>query len=334
MATAEKYRWVNTVLGVQVPAPDPTSGTTAEPRSSGGSGLIDRVKQWIKPKKPVPRADLGPAQQSRADKALAAMAPDDQAKVKQLLDNAPPEIKKYLTKAVSSKHSAAEITAFANKIAGKDQKWLNENLHLVGLAHGKGIKQQWSDSCAPTTVQAMMGELDPLYALKLHEQNKDLTDADDDDGKKLNARMAAEQKAILESHGGTAAPRDGEKAAAGQGMGMSDTLNETTDATGLEFEMEPVKDEAAMTKGLDDAAAALKGGLPVPIRVGGDDPDAGHAVLMTGVDAGPPRRFSFHDPWEGETLIFTEDQIKKNDINIAGWKKLTIIYKPSPAKEA
>ena len=40
----------------------------------------------------------------------------------------------------------------------------------MGLAKGKGIKQQWHDSCAPTTMQAMMGELDPIYALKLHEE--------------------------------------------------------------------------------------------------------------------------------------------------------------------
>ena len=214
---------------------------------------------------------------------------------------------------------------FAKKIKGKDQKWLDENLHLVGLSEGKGIKQQWHDSCGPTTVQAMMGELDPLYALKLHEENTDITSVDDSDGTKKNSKMAAEQKTILEGHGGIAASRDSH----GQGMSLGGTLNEQTDKIGLKFETESVADDAGMTKGLDAAQQALKQGLPVPVRVGGDG--GGHFVLMTGVEDGPPRRYSFHDPWDGKTLVFTDEQIKKNQINIAGWTKMTHIYKPSEA---
>lgn len=334
MATAEKVEWLETVLGVHlpqgaaVPSGEETSGEGKSGEGKSG-GIFASVRNWFKPKKPVPRADLGPTQQERSDKLLAAMAPEDKAKVQKLLDDAQGDEKKYLTKALASKHSAADLEAFAEKIKGKDQKWRDENLHLVGLAKGKGIKQQWHDSCAPTTMQAMMGELDPIYALKLHEENKNLTKADDDDPTAINKKMAAEQKAILESHEGVAKPRDEDKAEGGEGMKLSGALNETSDTTGLKFDTTSVSEDEDLGKGLDSASDALKGGLPVPCRVSSDGADGGHAVLLTGVDPGPPRRFSFHDPWEGQTVVFTEEQIKKHEIDIAGWSKLTHIYLPS-----
>ena len=339
MATVEKAAWLQTMLGVQLkPAGAAAPGAARDDDApSGGDGsatgffgdALTMVTKLFAPKKPVPRADLGPTQQTRSDKLLGEMSPEDKAKVQKLLDDAKGDEKKYLTKALASKHSAADLEAFAEKIKGKDQKWRDENLHLVGLAKGKGIKQQWHDSCAPTTMQAMMGELDPIYALKLHEENKNLTKADDDSPTAINPKMAAEQKAILESHEGVAKPRAEDKAEGGEGMRLSGALNETSDTTGLKFDTTPVSEDEDLGKGLDSASAALKGGLPVPCRVSSDGGDGGHAVLLTGVDPGPPRRFSFHDPWEGETVVFTEDQIKKHEIDIAGWSKLTHIYLPS-----
>jgi Papain-like cysteine protease AvrRpt2 len=227
---------------------------------------------------------------------------------------------------LASKHSAAELEAFSKKIAGKDQKWLNDNLHLVGQSNGKGIKQQWHDSCGPTTVQAMMGELDPIYALKLHEQNTDITSVDDSDGERRNPLMAEQQKTWLEGHGGTAVSRDG---TGGQGMPLDGLLNEQTSKIGLKFQIESTSGDGKMDDALSKAEKALKRGMPVPVRVGSGS--GGHFVLMTGVDSGPPRRYSFHDPWEGKTLVFTDDQIKKNQINIAGWTQMTHIYEPSVA---
>jgi hypothetical protein len=337
MLTAEKRKWIEDILGVTVPQGNgvdgPPVGAEAQAGAGdeAGGGVWDTIKGWFggkkkpEPQKPVPRADLGQPQQDRADKLLGAMSDDDRKKVQKLLDDAPADQKKYLTKAIATKHTAAEIEAFARKIAGKDQKWMDENLHLVGLSEGKGIKQQWADSCGPTTVQAMKGELDPIYALKLHEENTDITKADDSDGTDLNAKMAAEQKKNLEDHGGIAVNRDHH----GAGMTLTGHLNEQTDKLGVKFDIESVGTDDGMTKGLNDAEAALKKGLPVPVRVGGDN--GGHFVLMTGVEDGPPRRYSFHDPWEGKTLVFTDEQIKQNKINIAGWTKMTHIYNPSEA---
>jgi len=258
------------------------------------------------------------------------MSDDDKAKVQKVLKDAAPEAKKYLTKAISTKHSAAEIEAFAKKIAGKDQAWMDENLHLVGLSEGKGIKQQWHDSCGPTTIEAMTGELDPIYALKLHEENTDITTVDKKNATKINANMAEDQRAKLEGHGGAAVSRSG---SGGKGMALNGILGEQKDKTGLNFEnidLEAGDLDAKMTKGLDEAQKSLKAGLPVPVRVGNGGGD-GHFVLMTGVDDGPPRRYSFHDPWEGKTVVFSDEQIKKGKLDIAGWTKLTDVFNPSMA---
>lgn len=340
MPTPEQDKWLFDVLNVKIPprGSEPKGGGSGDSDAAGGGGSIfdtlkgmakDAAKQiskeLAKPKKPVPRAELGETQKTRADSLLAGMSEDDQAKVKKILDSAEPDQKKYLTKALASKHSAAEITAFNKKIAGKSKTWMEANLHLVGNSKGKGIRQQWHDSCGPTTVQAMMGELDPMYALKLHEENSNVTTANFADGSKINKKMGAEQKKMLEDHGGVAVSRSED---GGAGMVLDGLLNEQTAKIGVKFDIQSASDDTEMSAALDDAEKALKSGLPVPVRVG-DDGEGGHFVLMTGIDPGPPRRYSFHDPWDAKTLVFTDQQIKTNDINIAGWTKMTHIFKPS-----
>jgi hypothetical protein len=329
MSTAEQVAWIRTVLNVEVPM-------DGNGKDGGKGGIKDKIKALFakkpkpKPVAPIPRADLGKPQQDRADKLLGDMSKDDKEKVQKVLTSATPEAKKYLTKAIANKHSAAEIEAFAKKIAGKNQAWMDENLHLVGLSQGKGIKQQWHDSCGPTTIQAMTGELDPIYALKLHEENTDMTSVDNTEATKINPKMAEEQRAELEGHGGVAASRSKDT---GKGMGLKGILGEQKDKTGLQFEnidLEAGDLDAQMTKGLDEAQKSLKAGLPVPVRVGNGGA-GGHFVLMTGVDDGPPRRYSFHDPWEGKTDIFSEEQIKSGKLNIAGWTNLTDVFNPSMA---
>jgi hypothetical protein len=138
--------------------------------------------------------------------------------------------------------------------------------------------------------------------------------------------MAKRQKDALEANGGIAKPRD----SAGEGMVLDPLLDAQKDKTGVKFDCQDVDDDdAAMTKGLDDAQKALKSGLPVPVRVSGGA--GGHFILMTGVTEGPPRTFGFHDPWRGINQNYTEDQIKKKQLDIAGWSKITHLYQPSAA---
>lgn len=300
--------------------------TIGETFASIGKAIV----KAFEPPPPVKRAELGPAQTARATKLLDKMPPDDKKKVQDILDAAKPDEAKYIQKALASKHSAAEIDEFYKKIKGKDAAWLEKNLHVTGDSDGTGIRQQWHDSCGPTTTQAMKAELDPIYALKLRSEAKDIHQMDETDGTAVNPKMAEEQRSMLVGEGGIAVNRDDPDN--GKGIPLTGLLNKQSDNTGLDFKIESVTDANvdAELGGIDKSIAE---GLPVPMRVAGAG-DGGHFVLVTGVDPGPPRRYAIHDPWDGKIVTVTDKQIKDKNFDIAGWNKVSHIYKPSAKPDA
>ena len=331
-AKPEYDAWVQQTLGLDV-----ASHRSAGSGSGGVGRAVTKIKKMLKPKKPVPRASLGPAQTARATNLLDKMPEKDRADVEAILTKAKPAEKQYVEKALATNHTARDIKTFYAKISGKDAKWMGMNLHVVGEPSGKGIKQQWRDTCGPTTVQAMMGELDPIYALKLRTENPNLDSVDGDSGTKKNPKAAAEQKRILEKDGGKAVSRSSgqqDKLADGgdrdYGMELDGALNDKKGTTGLEFAIkaiDPTKIDDSLTE-MDDA---VRGGLPVPLRLA-DAAGHGHFVLLTGEDPGPPRRYSIHDPWEGKTTTVTEKQIKSGTFKIAGYNRISHFFKPDPVK--
>ena len=281
---------------------------------------------------PQPKPEIiGSAQSSRAADILAKMAPDDQARVQKMLDGAKSDDERsYLNKALASGHTPDEIAKFQQAIDGQDAKWMQDNLSLVGASDGSGIKQQWSHSCAPTTVEAVKGMLDPIYALQMRTDNKDVTAADDKSPNAANPQMAADQKNMLVSGGGTPASRD--KAA--QGAGMWGTpfnygLDQAGKSSNVSFDGKLVGPGYTPDNALQDMDGPLKGGVPVPIVVGSDTSNDSHAALVTAVDDGPPRSYSIHDPYAGKTMVVTEDQFKNGTLNVAGWPKLKAVFKPN-----
>ena len=66
------------------------------------------------------------------------------------------------------------------------------------------------------------------------------------------------------------------------GSDINKLFKDQGELAGMKFDLEiDTSSDTGMTKGLDDAAAALKSGLPVPVRVG-DGGKNGHAVLLDG----------------------------------------------------
>jgi hypothetical protein len=317
------------------PPPLPTTPPRADgaPASAAARTTPPPLPARPPPAPVVPCAALGDTQRTRADQFVAKMSEKDQAAVKKLFDDAKsPEERNYLIKTVASGHGAAELASFAKKIAGKDKAWMETNLHLVGGSSGKGIKQQWSDSCAPTTAEAIQGELDPLYALTLRMKSPDLTEADDSDGAAKNPVMAKDQKAMLEAGGGKVASRlDPSRKGVGMGVAPFTTLlNNRNKKNGLTFTAHTVGGDVTMDQALTSVDTALRSGLPVPVGVG-NAKGAGHAALITGMDPGPPTRYAIHDPYKGQIGVFTKDQIKNGQLNVAGWTHLCIVFPPAGA---
>lgn len=309
--------------------------------------LTSLVEKNLADEAQLDRKIIGSAQRDRASKKLEGLSEVDRERFNKLADDAKsPEELDYLTKALAANHSVDDIEAFAKKINGKDKDWLQNNLKLTGDTSGEGVKQQWGHSCNATTVQAVRGELDPIYALKLHEENTDLSDADDSDGAKTNPKLAAEQKKMLESeytgdfagkHEGEAVKRD-DVHTDGSGRFADDLLNDMSETTGVEYKTERIDTTYDFDKAAADVDAGVSKGHPVPLIVGKAKSDTAtsgeyttsHYVLVTGSDPGPPPTWTIHDPWEGKTVTHNVQDIKDGKADIGGgWKQLAAIENPS-----
>ena len=286
-------------------------------------------------KHPAP-AVIGASQQKQADAKLEKMSDTDKAAYKKIVDKAGPKEKPYLAKGLASGHSLSEISAFAAKIAGKGDQWMQDNLSLTDDSHGKGIKQQWQMSCNATAAQAVQGMFDPIYALKMHEDSPNLESVDEDDPATKNPKLAAQQKAMLEKvepdgSAGEAHPISNTDPTLAVGRWNTDLLNDVKDVTGVEYASEKVAtDEERATK-MTEMDKQLADGNPVPIVIGdGAEDEFAHYVLVTSTNIGPPRTYTIHDPASGNSYLRNEQQLKTGHIDVAGWNKLSAFEMPKP----
>ena len=273
------------------------------------------------------------AQAKRANDKFSKLSKDDQERFRAVLwDAESNEERLYIWKAFGACHSVKECATFAKKIRGKDPTWLNDKCRLTGSSQGTGIQQQWSHSCNATTAQAVRGEMDPVYALQTHEDNPNWGSVDDSDATSDNPKLASEQQQMLESeyigsasgpHTGVAADRG--NAGAGSGRWASDLFNDPAEQAGVTYTT--VKDPAT-----DDALKAIDAGVdqgvPVPIVIGNAPGGYTHYVLVTGKQKGPPEAYSIHDPWSGQTVTRSRDDIEQGKIDIAGSNTITAVEDP------
>ncbi len=340
MSETQQDEWVTDTLGI-----DPASyagGSPGRGDAPGGpkpgkgllSAFADAVKSAVSTPKDEPAPLLGSAQQKRSEGKLAKLAAPDQEKYKAMLAQAKTQNEKdYLAKGLASGHSVAELATFQAKISGKSEKWLQDNLALTGNSSGKGVKQQWAMSCNATTAQAVKGQLDPLYALKLHEDNKNVNAADGDDPRKKNKALADEQKAMLEkadpdgSAGGLALPRDHDDQH--QGRWNTDLLNDMKDVTGVSYANKKIGVETTLDDGIKEIDTHLDKGTPVPIVIGNKVDEYTHYVLVTKCTQKPPKVYTIHDPWSGKTYKRTAEQLSKGKLDIAGSNQVSAIEMPT-----
>ncbi|MFO0967621.1 MAG: hypothetical protein U0793_18835 [Gemmataceae bacterium] len=236
----------------------------------------------------------------------------------------------YLTKAIAAGHAPVIIERFAARIRGKDAVWLRNHLRLTSSDKGLGIRQQWKHSCGPTTVMAFLGELDPLYAERVHAENPNFYLLDELNPTRYNPRLAAEQKRLLEKNtnhekGGKAAPRGGK---AGKGRWSLDLLNEHTARTGLRFSWKPIGAGFSVADALRTIEALVARGVPVPIVVAAEKNK--HCVLITAVwHKDGHTGFNVHDPWTGRTLRRSAEQFITGRLNIASNQRFHGVYLPT-----
>ncbi len=275
-----------------------------------------------------------------AERYVALPEPERRAFDATLAAAASPLERAFLFKALGAGYAAPEVSEFAQKIHGWPEAKLLETLNLADPnADGKetGLKQQFEASCAATTAQALRGELDPIYALKVRTQNKDINSFDPTDPLKLNPALATEQKTRLETAGGVATPRG--TAGAGTPWDALDTMYNAESAhTGLVFknvQLDKVQPPQTVAQALDAIAGQLDKGIPTPLLVGSTWAPKCHALIALEVDgAGPTQRFLIHDPWVGNTTWVTREQFLDGTAQLGNCHVLGGYHLASPAPAA
>jgi chromosome segregation ATPase len=301
--------------------------------------LSAKVTEKLSEEGRIDRKIIGSAQKERAESKLNALDEESRKRFNKLAEQAksPAELD-YLTKSLAANYSIDEIEAFAKKINGKNDEWMQNNLRLTGSTDGKGVKQQWKHSCNATTAQAVRGELDPIYALKLHEENTDITSADNADATKTNPKLAAEQKKMLESKytggvaGGTAGTALNRGDAGKSGRWGDDLVNNMSETTGVEYANKKIGPSYTVDDAITDVDTGLKKGHPVPLVIGANSTNYQHYVLVTGRNEGPPPTWTIHDPWDGVTVTRSVQDIKDGKINVANCKAISALDNPSTKK--
>jgi hypothetical protein len=244
--------------------------------------------------------------------------------------------KQYIYKALAAGNEVQAIVDFARTIRGKDADWMQNNLRLTADTSGSGITQQFSHTCGPTTVQALRGEMDPIYALQMHTQNPNLSTFDRTNATANNPNMAADQRSMLTSpytgttfraHSGVAANRN--NGGAGRGRWVDDHLNAETPNTGISYTTKQVGVNITLISAIGEIRSAAIEGKPVPIVIGNAPKAYTHYVLVTGTSmSGGSRSFTIHDPATGRTSTRTLGNFLSSTINISNMNRLTAVEVP------
>ncbi|MCO4747056.1 MAG: LysM peptidoglycan-binding domain-containing protein [Proteobacteria bacterium] len=284
----------------------------------------------------VPVESMGTHQASRVDAAMLALGENEYQMISALVAGDNAGVAGFLLKAVAAGNSAADVIWLSTQIAGQNLDWLQDNLTLSDpRATGGGVTQQFSHTCGVTTVQAIRGDYDPVYALRTRNANPDINAVDSSDANATNPSLAQEQQTMTETayggttfgaHAGVGADRD--NIAAGGGRWVDDHLNSLSDVTGLTYATTTDPPAATVVATL---TSALDSGMETPIVIGNGPGQYTHYVLVTETELKDDgtRRFRIHDPWSGDTMWRTDQDILNGNLNIAGSNSVTGIESPS-----
>ncbi len=229
---------------------------------------------------------LTPWQSAKARRRLDALVPDDRRMIENVLLTGSPEQRGPMRRGLAAGLPAAEVLNLGWEVAGKPATWLDEHLALVDSAPGAQrrfgvpVTQVDGTTCGSSVLLVMAAEADPRFAL-------DLTG---DGG--FRARWDGAQQRVHRQTN-----RLWPRAAGTTPWGMVGWLRRH--APGLGPYRVRLLDDSSRSD-LDDALAeveaALDGGAPVPMLVGGFLPR--HWTLA--LAAAEPAGWSVFEPTSGE----------------------------------
>lgn len=272
---------------------------------------------------------LTPFHEARLAKETATRAADELEMFRHLRRPLSPLAAEYLDKALAVGHDIDSLGDFALAIEGKDDGWLRTNLTAYDPLRGRGLTQQWGDSCVASIAQTIRAEIDPIYALSLHQANQDIYSrwngaAYKDGGDELgpNASLVREQRRLSLAAAQTAdLGKSGDKLVPIWQMEYVDStfpgvrdINRAlnTAFAGLPLTLKSTR-QPTVVKRLDET---LQKGLPVLMAaIDEHDQDDSHAfTFLAKVNADGKSGYMMHDPSSGIVRPIDVAALKKRGI--------------------
>ncbi|MEV6523321.1 hypothetical protein AB0M43_15325 [Longispora sp. NPDC051575] len=233
--------------------------------------------------------------------ALADLSPARSA-IEPVLARAESDLeRRYLLLAAAAGRTAEEITAFADRIRGRSDHWLDGHLRLVDPAvpGAVPIAQSTPTTCGSVSILMTRALLDPVYALSLTDT--DLPFAD---------RLAQEERRIHDATNRLWPQRLGTSP-----WGVSGALGRAYD-----WRLVDDTNPASIGAALRDAVAAVEAGHPVPVLIGDGYPR--HYVLLIGPE------LTFFNP-SGEVVRVPPEAFLAGDLGILGFRHVQGIVLPA-----
>ena len=232
----------------------------------------------------------------------------------------------FMDKALAVGYDLAALEDFFREIEGQSDEWLLTHLSGANAAKGRGIAQQWTGSCAATAAQVVRAEIDPIYALDLHQSNADVfkrwngaayEDGVDELGP--NASLARSQEQLTRAAVGAAG--EGELVPMWQADHVSASFPGVKDIAallnatlrGLPLGLTP-RHRAMSVKKLD---SALRRGLPVLMATRNEN-GGGHGVtFLAKVDSDGKQAYLMHEPTTGIVKTVNASELVRGEFAVS-----------------
>ena len=334
------------IVGPDITGPDEVGPDITGPDVIGPETPVERWSDDDRARLASQTSDTGALndyQALRAELRVYALSDPEYSALRSVLDSASSDMEwAFLVKAAAAQRSISDIFTFADRIRGMSERWLMRNLMVVDLTNDltpganpeeTGIRQQYGNSCGPTSMQLIHAQADPIYALELRSAgpiDEASESAVSNPESVPNQELAGEQASILNAHVATGtgnAPTNLPEG--GAGAWVESDMNALSAATGVTYTTKIIGTDIT----LDDAMSQLQDGLAsdvqVPIIVGGGTgpTHTSHYVVVLIAAEG---RFLIHDVATGDTVWRTEDEFRSNTLHLpSGWNFFVAIDVPA-----
>jgi hypothetical protein len=180
----------------------------------------------------------------------------------------------------------------------------------------------------------MRGTYDPIYALYIRSGggvSQQTAAAFTQPETARNQRLVREQARMLTNAGGVTDDRVQQPGVASSGAGITMAAfirlcNSFTGTTGLRFRARDVPGDLSLAAAITVLRRNLAQGITIPAFVGTGASGNGHFVMFISAAGG---RFMIHDPWTGEAVWQTENQVLTSTMALpSGWNTLWSIGAP------